>query len=370
MGIKLVMYDYLIVGAGLYGSIFAYEANKRGFKCLVIDNRNHIGGNCYTKCENGINVHMYGPHIFHCNSEEIWNYINQFAKFNNFVYQPKALNNGKFYSLPFNLNTFYEIYGIKTPEQARSFLDTLLKKESKNLKEHCISQIGREAYELLVRDYTEKQWNREPRNLPASIIKRLPVRYTFNNNYFNDQYQGIPIGGYTKIFEKLLKGIEVRLETEYIEELGKLSKKIIYTGPIDKFFNYCFGTLEYRSLRFEHDRYENKDIQGTAVINHTGLDVPYTRTIEHKHFENSNITSTVFTKEYPDDWNINKTPYYPINTEHTDALYKMYKGLAEKNPMIMFKGRLGTFGYYDMHQIIGMALKDVSVEFARDSIIL
>jgi UDP-galactopyranose mutase len=370
MGFELVMYDYVIVGAGLYGSIFAFEANRRGFKCLVIDSRNHIGGNCYTKEEYGINVHVYGPHIFHCNSKEIWDYVNQFAQFNNFIYQPKAFYYKNLYSLPFNLNTFNEIYGHKTPQDVKNYIDKLPKGEFKDLESWCISQIGKPAYEYLVKDYTKKQWNKDPKDLPSSIIKRLPVRYTFDNNYFNDRYQGIPIGGYTKIFEKLLKGIEVKLQTEYTEELGKLGKKIIYTGPIDKFFDYKLGILEYRSLRFEHEHYESKDLQGTAVINHTSLEVPYTRTIEHKHFENSNIKDTVFTKEYPDNWDKDKTPYYPINTERNDTLYKMYKGLSEKNPKVSFKGRLGTFGYYDMHQIIGMALKDVSVEFARDSIIL
>lgn len=363
----MINHDYVIVGAGLYGAIFAYEATKRGYTCLVIDSRDHIGGNCYTKNVEGVNVHVYGPHIFHTNSKEIWDYVNQFAEFNNFVYRPKVrAPDSKLYSFPINLMTLYQVYGTKTPEHARKAVDRDRKPMvSDNLEEWSISQIGTKLYELFIKGYTIKQWNKDPKELPSSIIKRLPVRYTYDDNYFSDKYQGIPIGGYTKMFEKWLEGSTVRLSTKYSDELYALAnKKVIYTGPIDSFYGYKFGKLEYRSLKFEHTTLKG-DFQGTAVINHTGTKDRCTRVIEHKHFENPENETTVVTSEYPDDWDETKIPYYPIETTTNKELLKKYQDLAEKDPKMWFRGRLGCYKYYDMHQVIGMVLHDVKVEFGE-----
>jgi UDP-galactopyranose mutase len=363
---NLTSYDYVIVGAGLYGAIFAYEAKKRGHTCLVIDSRNHIGGNCFTENVSGVNVHVYGPHIFHTNSEEIWNYVNQFAKFNNFVYRPKVkAPDGKMYSFPINLMTLYQVYGTDTPDAAKIAVSKdVVPPVNDNLEDWAISQVGKKLYDLFIRGYTSKQWKKNPKELPSSIIKRLPVRYTYDDNYFNDKFQGIPCGGYTAIFERLLEGTEVLLSRPYREGDEALARrKVIFTGPIDAFFGYRFGKLEYRSLRFETDVRQG-DVQGNAVINYTG-DEPYTRIIEHKHFENPSNPTTVVTKEYPDDWDTTKTPYYPINTKDNQELYRKYRDLAAQYPKIHFGGRLGTYQYYDMHQVVGQVLKDVKVEFGE-----
>jgi len=356
-------YDYVVVGAGFYGAIFAYEAKKRGYSVLVIESRDHIGGNCYTKNVNGVNVHVYGPHIFHTNSKEVWDYVNQFATFNSFTYRPKVNHRGSIYSFPINMMTLYQVYDVCSPHVAKQTVKAdIVPMVNDNLEEWAKSQIGSKLYEIFIRGYTKKQWNKEPKELPSSIIKRLPVRFTFDDNYFNDTYQGIPIGGYTQIFEKLLDGIEVRLSTKYTEELGALArKKVVYTGPIDGFFGYKYGTLEYRSLKFFQREYEG-DYQGNAVFNYTDDYVPYTRVIEHKHFENPNNPTTVVTWEFPDDWDTTKTPYYPIETDKNKELYKKYTELAKEYPKVMFGGRLGTYRYYDMHQVIAMALHDVRVE--------
>ena len=361
------MYDYVIVGAGLYGAIFAYEANKRGYKTLVMDSRSHIGGNCYTRNVEGVNVHEYGPHIFHTNSKEIWDYINQFAEFNNFVYRPKVRGpDSNLYSFPINLMTLYQVYGCKTPDQARKAVARDVKPmKNDNLEEWAISQVGTRLYNLFIRDYTAKQWGRDPKELPSFIIKRLPIRYTFDDNYFNDRYQGIPIGGYTAIFEKLLEKSEVLLSRPFEEGDRKMARrKVIFTGPIDAYFKYSLGPLEYRSLHFRHTTLKG-DWQGNAVINHTGLKDACTRVIEHKHFENPDNTTTVVTAEFPDTWNLTKIPYYPINTKENNEKYAKYRSFADNIPNVLFGGRLGSYRYYDMHQVIGQVLKDVEVEFGK-----
>lgn len=367
MGIDRVTpdYDYVIVGAGLYGAVFAYEATARGFSCLVVESRDHIGGNCYTKKQEGVNVHVYGPHIFHTNSKDIWDYVNQFAEFNNFTYRPKAqLTDGKLYSFPINMMTLYQVYGARTPEEGREAVSYDIRPmKNDNLEEWAISQIGTRLYEMFIKEYTAKQWGKDPKDLPSSIIKRLPIRYTFDDNYFTDKYQGIPIGGYTRIFEKLLFGSSVLLNTRYTPEISKRARrKIIYTGPIDAYFGYRLGQLEYRSLRFESEVREG-DYQGIAVINSTGHGTSRTRSIEHKHFENPENPMTVVTREYPDKWDITKVPYYPIETDRNKKLYQEYTELAKTEPNVWFRGRLGTYKYFDMHQILGMALKDVRDEF-------
>lgn len=356
-------YDYLIVGAGLYGSIFAYEMNKKGKKCLVIDKRNHIGGNIYTEEIEGINVHKYGAHIFHTSNKEVWKYINQFCEFNNYINSPIANYKGEIYNLPFNMNTFNKLWGVRTPKEAQEKIEEQKKEfeivEPKNLEEQAISLIGKDIYEKLIKGYTEKQWGRDAKDLPSFIIKRLPVRFNYDNNYFNDRYQGIPIGGYTKIIEKMLEGIEVRLNSNFFdkrEEYENIADKIVFTGMIDEYYNYCFGKLEYRSLRFETEVLNEKNYQGNAVVNYTEREIPYTRIIEHKHFEYGKQEKTVITREYPSEWKEGDEPYYPVNNERNDELYQKYKELADKEERVIFGGRLGEYKYYDMDEVIEKVL--------------
>lgn len=357
-------YDYLIVGTGLYGSIFAYEMNKKGNKCLVIDKRNHIGGNIYTEEIEGINVHKYGAHIFHTSNKEVWEYINQFCEFNNYINSPIASYKGEIYNLPFNMNTFNKLWGVRTPKEAQEKIEEQKKEygigEPKNLEEQAISLIGKDIYEKLIKGYTEKQWGRDAKDLPRFIIKRLPVRFTYDNNYFNDRYQGVPIGGYTKIIEKMLEGIEVRLNSNFFdkrEEYENIADKIIFTGMIDEYYNYCFGKLEYRSLRFEIEVLNEENYQGNAVVNYTEREIPYTRIIEHKHFEYGQQEKTVITKEYPSEWKEGEEPYYPVNNERNNELYSKYKELADKEEKVIFGGRLGEYKYYDMDKVIEKVLK-------------
>ena len=357
-------YDYLIVGAGLFGSIFAHEMTKKGKKCLVIERRDHIGGNVYTELDENINVHKYGAHIFHTNNKEVWQYINQFADFNRYTNSPVANYKGELYNLPFNMNTFYQMWGVKTPEEAKAKIDEQ-KAESnienpKNLEEQAISLIGKDIYEKLVKGYTEKQWGRKCDELPSFIIKRLPVRYTFDNNYFNDLYQGIPIEGYTKIIEKMLDGIEVKLNTDFFDDKEKwlnIADKIIFTGMIDQYYDYCYGELEYRGLNFEFETLDMENYQGNAVINYTDAETPFTRIIEHKHFESSDSPKTIITKEYPKTWMKGEEAYYPLNDEKNSELFKKYQELSKKEDKVIFGGRLGMYQYYDMWQVIDEALK-------------
>lgn len=362
-------YDYLIVGAGLFGSIFAYEANKRGKKCLVIDKRNHVAGNIYTNKVEDIHVHEYGAHIFHTSNEEVWQYISQFAKFNRYTNSPVAVYKEELYNLPFNMNTFHGLWGVKTPSQAQEMIQKQIKesgiKEPRNLEEQAISLVGKDIYEKLIKGYTEKQWGQSATKLPSFIIKRLPVRFTYDNNYFNDSYQGIPIGGYTQIIEKMLEGVTVRLNTNYFEskdELNALAEKIVFTGMIDEFYNYQFGTLEYRSLRFESETLEEENFQGNAVVNYTEYEVPYTRIIEHKHFEFGTQPKTVITREYPKSWEKGDEPYYPVNNELNNNIYEQYKQLAAQEQKVIFGGRLAEYKYYDMHHVIAQALHCVEKE--------
>ncbi len=356
-------YDYIIIGAGFFGAIAAYELTRKGYHCLVIEKRNHIGGNCYTKNIEGINVHQYGAHIFHTNDKEIWDYVNQFATFNRFTNSPVANYKGELYNLPFNMNTFYQLWKVKTPQEAKAKIEEQSAEYKniipRNLEEQALKLAGKDIYTKLIKEYTEKQWGTDCKNLPAFIIKRLPFRFTFDNNYFNDKYQGIPVGGYTRIFDKLLENIEVRLETDYFADkdyFDSLAENTIYTGPIDLFYNYCFGKLNYRSLRFENELLETDNFQGNAVINYTSHDQKYTRIIEHKHFEFGNQPKTYITKEYPQDWNDALEPYYPVNDEENNAIYLQYKHLAEAEANVIFGGRLAEYKYYDMHQVIGSAL--------------
>lgn len=366
------MYDYIIVGSGIFGSIFAYEANKIGKKVLVLEKRNHIGGNCYTEKIENINVHKYGPHIFHTNDKRIWDYINQFAEFNNFVNRPKVNFKENLYSFPINLFTLYQLWGTKTPEEAKNKLEQLKipNNNPQNLEEWILSQVGEEIYEKFIKGYTTKQWGREPKHLPASIIKRLPIRLTFDDNYFNDKYQGIPNGGYTQIFEKMLNGIEVITEVEFLKDktyFENKAKKIIFSGKIDELYDYTYGELEYRSLKFE-TQILHGDFQGNAVINYTEQDIPYTRICEHKHFEFGTQEKTIITKEYPDSYDNTKVPYYPIGDSKNLELYEKYKLLTEKEKRYILGGRLAEYKYYDMHQIIGSALTKVKKELNGDSI--
>lgn len=359
-------YDYLIVGAGTFGSIFAYEAKKRGKTCLVIDKRNHIGGNIYCENVEGINVHKYGAHIFHTSNKEVWDYINQFVDFNRYTNSPVANYKGELYNLPFNMNTFYGLWKVKTPEEAKAKIEEQVREANietpKNLEEQAIKLVGKDIYEKLIKGYTEKQWGQRATELPSFIIKRLPVRFTFDNNYFNDMYQGIPIGGYNKFIESLLEGIEIKLNTDFFEnreELSAMAEKIVFTGMIDEFYNYKFGTLEYRSLRFEHELLEMENYQGNAVVNYTEYEIPYTRIIEHKHFEYGTSEKTVITKEYPATWKKGDEPYYPVNNEKNNEIYKKYRELADKENNVIFGGRLAEYKYYDMHHVIENALKVV-----------
>ncbi|NLJ18868.1 UDP-galactopyranose mutase [Globicatella sulfidifaciens] len=367
------MYDYLIVGAGLFGSIFAYEAKQRGKKCLVIDKRNHIGGNVYTKEVEGIQVHEYGAHIFHTNNKRIWDYVNQFAEFNRYTNSPIANYKGEIYNLPFNMNTFHKLWGVTSPEEAKRKIEEQRKtaniSQPSNLEEQAISLVGTDIYQKLIKGYTEKQWGRPANELPAFIIKRLPVRFTYDNNYFNDRFQGIPVGGYTQIFEKLLDGIDVKLKTDFFkerEELETLANKIVFTGMIDQFYDYQFGVLNYRSLKFETTVLDDTDnFQGNAVVNYTDSETAYTRIIEHKHFEFGKQEKTVITKEYPMEWEQGLEPYYPINDDENNTVYKKYKDLADQEAKVIFGGRLANYKYYDMHQVIGEALVTVEKEFGK-----
>ncbi len=362
-------YDYLIVGAGLFGATFAYEANKRGKKCLVIDKRNHIGGNLYSENIEGIQVHKYGPHIFHTKDKEIWEYVNQFTEFNHFVYSPIAKISGEIYNLPFNMNTFNKMWGIETPDEARRIIleqSSEIRHEPQNLEEQAVSMVGRDIYEKLIKGYTEKQWGRPCNKLPAFIIRRLPLRFIYDNNYYNDPYQGIPIGGYTKIIEKMLDGIDIELECNFFEKyrvFKAVSNKLVFTGMIDEYFEYQCGSLEYRSLLFEEEVLDQDNYQGVAVVNYTGIEVPYTRIIEHKHFEFGNQTKTVITREYPDEWSKGKEAYYPINDNKNNLLAKKYKRLAEKEKDVIFGGRLGSYEYFDMDQTIKVSLSCIYNEF-------
>lgn len=366
-------YDYLVVGTGLFGAIFAYEANKRGKKCLVIDKRNHVAGNIYTENIEGINVHKYGAHIFHTSNEEVWNYIQQFAKFNRYTNSPIANYKGEIYNMPFNMNTFNKLWGVITPKEAKEKIEEEKRQagieEPKNLEEQAISLVGKTIYEKLVKGYTEKQWGKKATELPSFIIKRLPVRFTYDNNYFNDLYQGIPMGGYTQIIEKMLEGIDVKLNYDYFEhreELDNIANKTIFTGQIDKYYDYKFGELEYRSLRFETEILDMQNYQGNAVVNYTEYEIPYTRIIEHKHFEfDTTSPKTIVTKEYPDSWNKEKEPYYTINNERNNKLYEKYAELASKDNKVIFGGRLGSYKYYDMDKVILEALNTVNKELEK-----
>lgn len=354
-------YDYLIVGAGLAGATFARIMTDRGAKCLVIDRRDHIAGNIYSKKIEGIEVHMYGPHIFHTDIEKVWEYMNRFTTFNHFTYCPVANYKGELYNLPFNMNTFYELWGTKTPEEAKKKIEEQVAEagigEPKNLEEQAIKLAGKDIYEKLVKGYTAKQWGRECSELPAFIIKRLPVRFTFDNNYFNHPYQGIPIGGYTKMVEKMLEGIEVRLGVDYLkskDEYENIANKIIYTGPIDEYYDYCYGALEYRSLRFETEILDIPNYQGIAGMNFTDDDTPYTRIVEHKHFEfgKGNPDKTVITKEYSKTWSVGDEPYYAVNNDINDALFRKYKEKEKQDGKVIFAGRLGDYKYYDMDKVV------------------
>lgn len=358
-----VSYDFLIVGSGFFGSICARELTDKGYKCVVIDKRDHIGGNCYTSNNSGINIHEYGPHIFHTSNDEVWEWINRYTKFNNFTLRPVANYKGEIYSLPFNMWTFNKLWGVTKPEEAKD----IIKKQSshiqepKNLEEQSIKLVGTDVYYKLIKGYTEKQWRKSCKELPIEIIKRLPVRFTYDNNYFNDKHQGIPIDGYTKIFENLLDGIDVLLETDFFEDELPDYKKLIYTGPIDRFYNYQYGKLEYKTTNFIHHTLDGvNNFQGTAMMNFTSNDVEYTRIIEHKHFENSETLHTVITYEYPTDYIPEQTePYYPVNDEENNFIYEKYKSMSEKETDIYFGGRLAEYKYYDMHKVIESALNFV-----------
>jgi len=357
-------FDFLIVGAGLFGSVCARELTNKGFRCLVIDKRDHIAGNCYTQNVEDICVHKYGAHIFHTSNKQVWDYVNSFVEFNRFTNSPIANYQGKIYNLPFNMNTFYQLWGVKTPEEAKMKIaeqraEYVHIKEPKNLEEQALVLVGHDIYETLIKGYTEKQWGRKANDLPAFIIKRLPLRFTYDNNYFNDNYQGIPIGGYTKFIELLLRDSKILLNTDYFEhkaDFDSFANKIVYTGKIDEFYNYCFGKLEYRSLIFKHETLNMENYQGNAVVNYTEDRIPYTRIIEHKHFEFGSQPKTIITKEYSKEWEDGDIPYYPINDKKNNDIYQKYKSLANKEENIIFGGRLAEYKYFDMHQIIASAL--------------
>lgn len=362
------MYDYLIVGTGLYGAVFAHKALQTGKTVLMVDKRSHIGGNVYTEDIEGIHVHKYGAHIFHTSNKRVWEYVQQFAEFNNYVNSPIANYKGEIYNMPFNMNTFSKMWGIFTPEEATVKIEEQRKEitgEPNNLEEQAISLVGRDIYEKLVKGYTEKQWGRDCKDLPAFIIKRLPVRFTYNNNYFNDRFQGIPIGGYTQIVERMIKGADIQLNTDYFEhkrELDEMADKVIYTGAIDAYYNYRFGPLEYRTIRFETEVMDKENYQGNAVVNYTDKETSYTRVIEHKHFEFGTQPKTVVSREYSEQWKPGDEPYYPVNDEKNNALYEQYAELAAKEDRIIFGGRLGEYRYYDMDKVIGSALELCSRE--------
>ena len=357
-------YDYLVVGAGLYGAVFAYEAKKRGKEVLVIDRRDHKGGNIYCENVNGINVHKYGAHIFHTSNKKVWEYVNQFAEFNRYTNSPVANYKGELYNLPFNMNTFNKMWGVITPQEAAAKIEEQ-RTEPKNLEEPAISLVGKDIYEKLIKGYTQKQWGRKCTELPSFIIKRLPVRLTFDNNYFNDLYQGIPMGGYNVIIDKMLDGVEVELGTDYLANKDKyenIADKIIFTGPIDEFYDYCFGPLEYRSVRFETEELPVENYQGNAVINYTDAETPYTRIIEHKHFEFGTQPTTVISKEYSAEWKVGDEPYYPVNNDKNAALYQKYLDKSKEENKVIFGGRLGEYKYYDMDKVIESALNFVEKE--------
>jgi UDP-galactopyranose mutase len=362
-------YDFLVVGAGLFGSVFAQQAKENGFSVLIIDKRNHNAGNCYTENISGINVHKYGPHIFHTSDKRIWNYVNRYAEFNNYVNRPKVNYEDNLYSFPINLLTLYQLFGVRNPEEAKQLLKELKTDihSPTNLEDWVLSQVGEEIYKKFIYGYTKKQWGRDPKELPTSIIKRIPIRLTFDDNYYDDTYQGIPIGGYTKMIEKIQEGIEVKLGIDFLdgkEQFEQMAKHIVYTGPIDEFFDYQFGTLEYRSLKFESEKLEIEDFQGNALVNYTHEDVPYTRICEHKHFENTNSAHTIVTKEYPIAWSEGKERYYPVNDAENNLKYVEYKKLAEAiSDKYIFGGRLAEYKYYDMHQVIGSALSKFKNRF-------
>lgn len=369
-------YDYLVVGAGLYGAVFAHEAVKKGKKVLVIDRRNHVAGNICTENIDGINVHKYGAHIFHTNKRRVWEYIGQFAEFNRYTNCPVANYKGEMYSLPFNMYTFNKMWGVVTPDEARRIIEEQKKNagisEPQNLEEQAISMVGKDIYEKLIKGYTAKQWGRDCRELPAFIVKRLPVRFTFDNNYFNAGYQGIPVGGYTVMIERLLKGIEVRLNTDYLEnkkKLDGLAEKIIYTGAIDEYFGYSLGCLEYRTVKFESEHLAVDNFQGNAVVNYTDSETPWTRIIEHKWFEfgkdayGNDIQGTVISREYSTEWNVGDEPYYPVNDEKNSVLYGRYRELAKKEKNVIFGGRLAEYRYYDMDEVVEAALHKCEIQF-------
>ncbi|SEK43381.1 MULTISPECIES: UDP-galactopyranose mutase [Pseudobutyrivibrio] len=378
-------YDYLVVGAGLFGATFAYEAMKRGKSVLVIDKRNHIAGNIYTKEEDGINVHVYGAHIFHTSDKKIWEYMNQFAEFNNYINSPVAVYGDELYNLPFNMNTFSKMWGIKTPAEAKAKIADQIKElnitEPKNLEEQALSLVGTDVYEKLIKGYTQKQWGRPCDELPAFIIKRLPLRFTYDNNYFNDRFQGIPMGGYTQIVEKMLQGADVVLEQDFFDMVGGVENapkstegtlndgsqvswnKLVFTGQIDEYYNSCYGDLEYRSVRFETEKIDCDNYQGNAVVNYTAADVPYTRIIEHKHFEFGTQPTTIISKEYSSEWQPGVEPYYPVNNDKNNAVYEDYAKLASSESGVIFGGRLGQYKYYDMDKVVMAALDCVKEEF-------
>lgn len=356
-------YDYLIVGAGLFGAVFAQEAKQAGKKCLVVEKRGHIAGNVYCEEIHGIQVHRYGAHIFHTSDEKIWEYVCRFARFNHYINSPIARYRDELYNLPFNMNTFSKMWGIRTPQEAKDMIARQVEEagitEPKNLEEQCLSLVGRDVFEKLVKGYTEKQWGRDCKDLPSFIIRRLPVRFTYDNNYFNDRYQGIPIGGYTAVVERMLEGIEVRTNTDFFkfrEEHPDIAEKIIFTGMIDEYFGYQLGALEYRSVRFETEVLDCENYQGNAVVNYTDKEVPYTRVIEHKHFEFGKQDKTVISREYSSEWQVGMEPYYPVNDAKNSELYAEYKKLAEAEENVTFGGRLGNYQYYDMDKVVGAAL--------------
>ena len=362
-------YDYLIVGAGLYGAVFAQEAAKAGKKCLVIEKRSHIAGNIYTYNWEGINVHQYGAHIFHTNNKEVWDYVNQFAVFNRYTNSPVANYNGEIYNLPFNMNTFNKMWGVVTPQQAAEKIEQQRKEagitDPQNLEEQAISLVGTDIYEKLIKGYTAKQWGRDCKDLPSFIIKRLPVRFTYDNNYFNALYQGIPVGGYTKMVKNMFGDTEIMFDTDYLadkEKFDAMAEKVVYTGPVDAYFGYRLGTLQYRSVRFETELLDMENYQGNAVVNYTDYETPYTRIIEHKHFEFGTQEKTVISREYSAEWQQGDEPYYPVNDAHNNALYEKYKALADGEEKVIFGGRLGEYKYYDMDKVIEVALQVAKAE--------
>lgn len=366
-------YDYLIVGAGLFGAVFAREAMNRGKTCLVLDRRDHIGGNIYTEKVEDIQVHRYGAHIFHTSDKKVWDYINQYAEFNNYINSPVAVYKNELYNLPFNMNTFSRMWNIRTPKEAREIIEGQIAdlhiEEPRNLEEQALSLVGRDVYEKLVKGYTEKQWGRDCKDLPAFIIRRLPLRFTYDNNYFNDRYQGIPVGGYTRIIEKLLEGAEVRTGVDYLKERETYecaAGKIVFTGMIDEYYGYRLGALEYRSVRFETEVLDCDNYQGNAVVNYTDREVPYTRVIEHKHFEFGTQKKTVISREYSSEWKVGDEPYYPVNDEKNSVLYEKYASLTAGEDNVIFGGRLGAYRYYDMDKVIASALELADREFAGE----